>query len=129
MRRSIRRLTGISPFLVGFLFASQAMGEKGADFPVPVYPKATHVVSKSGSGKGTKWYQVSFATRDPYERVVKFYREKAGAKAVASQSVSEKIQGTLILISETTTDQTQINISHEAGSKRTKVVILRQLLE
>lgn len=129
MRRSIRHLAGISLFLVGSLLAPQAMGEKLADLPVPVYPKATHVISKSGSGKGTKWYKVSFTTMDPYERVVQFYRKKAGAEAIASQSVSEKVKGTLILISKTTKDQTQVNISHQAGSKKTQVVIIRQLIE
>lgn len=129
MRRSFRYLAGLSLFLGGSLLAPQAVGEKLADLPVPMYPKATNLVSKSGGGKGIKWYKVSFTTMDPYEQVVQFYRKKAGSEAMASQSVSEKARGTLILISKTTKDQTQVNISHETGSKRTKVVILRQLIE
>lgn len=100
-----------------------------AGVDLPVYPEAiaSSVVSKSGQGEGAAWYEVSFATRDPYERVVQFYRKEAGERAKTYMSASAKVRSTLIAIGPFK-DQTTVTISREVGDPETKVVILRNFV-
>lgn len=105
---------------------SLASGEPG--LRIPVYAKASKVVSRSGQGEGARWYEVSFVTPDPFDRVVKFYQDQAGKKATTYLSESAKVKSALIAIAPTFQDQTTVNISRDVGSRETKVVILRNLL-
>ncbi|MBI3988371.1 MAG: hypothetical protein HY347_02010 [candidate division NC10 bacterium] len=92
-----------------------------------MYAKASKVVSRSGQGDGARWYEVSFVTFDPFDQVVKFYQSQAG-RAPMYMSTSAKVKSALIAIAPTFQDQTTVNISRDAGSPETKVVILRNLL-
>ncbi len=105
---------------------SRGSGESGVR--IPVYARASKVVSRSGQGEGARWYEVSFVTPDPFDRVVKFYQDQAGKKATTYLSESAKVKSALIAIAPTFQDQTTVNISRDAGSRETKVVILRNLL-
>jgi len=106
----------------------ESLASGGSGVRIPVYARASKVVSRSGQGEGARWYEVSFVTPDPFDRVVKFYQDQAGRKATTYLSESAKVKSALIAIAPTFQDQTTVNISRDVGSRETKVVILRNLL-
>ena len=109
-----------SALLTSHVFAADDVG-------LPIHPKAiaSSIVRQSGKGEGTEWVQVNFKTQEPYDEVIRFYREKTGRNVIVSHLDSGKLLNTLILYAKRPQDQININISSEVGKKVTQVEISR----
>lgn len=119
-----------SAALVLLLVVLQASQTRARDdIGVPLHPKAipSSIVRQSGKGEGTNWLIVRFRASAPYAEVVKFYKQKAGRQVQISESESDKLVNTLILLVKSPENQINISISTEVGKKKqvTEVELIR----